>query len=351
VGLAILAKLIALPWALLPLIAAKLFGQMSWRRIRELSVSVALAAGIWLIPSALYVIYQEVARVENKQEVVATVLFVPESQNRLAQIGDNLDAYAEAVPVMLSPALSILLIGLGVWQTIRQPRNGLYLLSFTLLVWVFIILISAQPSTRYLALGVPSLLILAAAGIDSLVRQTRMTMTNARYHALVGVAGLALLWGMMGLRFVLTAWNDPRALSLADRDIWEYFQNSATGYGLREAAADLPTLPPLEHSARDEIRVVGFVGACHILRLYLPADSHVHVACPYFRWSVDQAEATLAEWEQRVRADGVWYVLADDKQPMDLNRLPFRWQELKVYERPHAGVTVRLFRVEIADDR
>lgn len=343
-GLALLAKLIALPWILLPFLALRLWGQANVRQLWNKAVIIGIAAAVPMLPSAFYVVYQEAAQIENKQEVVTTNLFVPESQSRIEQISHNLDIYTEAVWTMLTPPLLFLILCLTFWQIRGRPKAIFYLLSITFLVWGFIVLTSAQPSTRYLVLGIPPLLIIGAVGLDDLWQKFRSS-PQIIYRVAAPAAILAtLISGMLGIRFLFDGWNAPTELTLADRDIWEYFENTATGYGLREAAADLPNLSPL-HSEDSTIRVAGFVGACHTLRLYLPADSNVKLTCPYFKWSIEQAPATLAEWEQRIKTDGTWYILADDRQPMDLFGLPFTWEELAVYKRPYDGVTVRLYRV------
>ncbi|MBI5930241.1 MAG: glycosyltransferase family 39 protein [Chloroflexi bacterium] len=347
-GFALLAKLIALPWIILPFMAMKLWGQFNLRQLWNKAIVIGIAAAIPLLPSAFYVVYQEAAQVENKQEVVTTTLFVPESQSRVEQISHNLDIYLEAAWTMLTPPLFLLILCLAFWQIRKRPKETIYLLSITFSVWGFIVLTSAQPSTRYLVLGIPPLLIIGAVGLNDLWQNLRLHSTTSPqlvYRLAAPLALLiALIGGGLGFQFMLTGWSNPPQLSLADRDIWEYFENTATGYGLREAAQDLPELPPLQPASR-EIQVAGFVGACHTLRLYLPADSHVKMICPYFKWSIEQAPITLAEWEQRIKSDGAWYILADDRQPMDLFGLPFTWEELAVYKRPYNGVTVRLYRV------
>ncbi|MBL1135834.1 MAG: phospholipid carrier-dependent glycosyltransferase [Chloroflexi bacterium] len=343
-GLALLAKLIALPWIILPFLALRLWGQANLRQLWNKAVIIGIAATVPLLPSAFYVVYQEAAQIENKQEVVTTTLFVPESQSRLEQISHNLGIYTEAVWTMLTPPLLFLILCLTFWQIRRRPKAIFYLLSITFSVWGFIVLTSAQPSTRYLVLGIPPLLIIGAVGLDDLWRTYRSSPQKIYRIATLAAVLSVTVGGGLGIRFLLSGWNDPTKLTLADRDIWEYFENTATGYGLRETSDDLPNLPPLQ-SEDSTIHVAGFVGACHTLRLYLPADSNVELTCPYFKWSIEQAPITLAEWEQRIKTDGAWYILADDRQPMDLFSLPFTWEVLAVYKRPYDGVTVRLYRV------
>lgn len=342
-GVALLAKLTALPWAALPLVAMWCFGRISWRNL----VIVGAVSGLFLVPSVLYMAYQEINPPDAKVESVEQDLFVPSANSRFDQIRANVETYAEASRALFSLPFLLILFGVGAWQLYRTPRAVGFLLTFTLILWAFITLTAARPSTRYLVTGVPALLIIAAAGVDSLMQRPQWP-----YRLAWGVAlGLCGLWALYGLNFLTTAWDDPAELPLAERDIWEYYQNSASGYGLREAAHDLPNLERLDqHPSGAPIPVIGFVGACHTLRWYLPADSGVQLACPYFRWKPELAEAILADWTAQIEAAGAWYVLVDDEQPMDVLSMPVAWEELARYQRPHAGIGIKLYRVRKVDD-
>lgn len=340
-GVALLAKLTALPWAVLPPLAFYLFDQRDWRAWREPLTVAAVVTGLCFVPSVVYMAYQELRPPENKIEAVEQDLFVPANNGRVAQIWDNVETYAEAGVNLFGWPLVILLVGLGSWQFYRSPKATLYLLVFSAVIWAFIIVTAARPSARYLVMSVPALLIVGAAGLDGLW-QVAMTHQQRMAQVLLGIVTvLMILWAAGGLRFAMTAWDDPARLALAEREVWEYYENTAAGYGLREAAADLPHLMPLQG---DKIQVAGFVGACHSLRLYLPKNA-VEMECPYFRWSADLAAETLAHWQARVEADGAWYFLADDEQPMALFELPLEWALLEHYERPHDGVGIGLYRV------
>lgn len=348
-GVALLAKLTALPWAVLPLAAIGLFGKWSWQAWRTHLLTIGVVVALCFVPSISYMVYQEINPPDNKIESVEQDLFTPAENSRLEQIGDNLETYGEAALTLLTIGLVVLVLTVGVWQAFRQSRQGVYLIIFTLSIWAFITLTAARPSARYLVTSVPGILILVAAGFDALVRWAlpRRNMRPPLPLAVMSAAAVCVLvWAVFGLRFITTAWGNPADLPLAKREIWEYTRNTASGYGLREAADELPHLPRLEnHGSGAEIPVAGFVGACHTMRLYLPADSDVQLTCPYFRWKPEFAPDTLAEWQARVETDGVWYFLADDEQPMDLLSLRLNWEILAHYERPHDGIGVTLYRV------
>lgn len=348
-GIAMLAKLTAAPWALLPPLAAYLFGQWQWADYRRYGAIVAGIVVLMFVPSLVYMTYQEINPPENKVESVEQDLFTPAERGRFEQIGHNIETYAEAAEAMFTRPWLLVLIGLGFYQISRQPRAGWYLLAFAALVWLPITITAARPSTRYLVAGVPGLLLLLTAGFDGILQKIEHSTGQERRLAqgAFAISGILLLFGAwQSLTFIYNTWQDPTRLQLAERDIWEYYQNTAAGYPLREAAADVEKLPTIEnHPSGNTIPLAAFVGACHTMRLYFSNDTDVGLYCPYYGWSPDTADETLQSWEDRVQADGVWYFLADIEQPMDVFGLNLVYEEIATYERPHHGVPVLLLRV------
>lgn len=353
-GLAMLAKLTSAPLIALPPLAAYLFGSWTWRQYWRYGWRVAIVIGLCLLPSLTYMVYQEINPPDNKVEAVEQDLFTPAERDRLDQVTYNIEKYVEATRAMFTDPLLLLMIGAMGWQTYRTPRPAVYLLAFTVLIWLPITLTSARPSTRYLVNGVPGVLILTAAGLSSwwqLLTASAPTTKNLVRVAVAGSAILLALWGWQSLRFVQNAWQAPEEMALAERDIWEYYQNTAAGYPLQDIAIDAQALPPLaDHPSGKPIPIAGFVGSCHAMRWYLPADSGIALECPYWQWSPERADAVLQEWEGRVQADGVWYFLADAEQPMDIYSLHLNFETIKVYQRPHDGIPVSLLRVTAHDD-
>lgn len=354
-GTAMLAKLTAAPWVVLPPLAAFLFGGWSRRRYWQYGSVVAAVVVVMFVPSAVYMVYQEINPPENKVESVEQDLFTPAERDRIEQITHNIETYVESTYTMFTVPLLGLLLVFGVWQSTRTPRAVLYLVAFGLLVWLPITITAARPSTRYLVAGVPGFLLILAAGLNSLLllaeraQGTRQFMARAGFGAAMLVGALGMF---QGIQFVLDAWNTPEALALAERDVWEYYQQSAAGYPLEEAAGDIVQLERFpDHASGDVIPVAGFVGACHAMRLYLPADSGVGLHCPYYEWRPEEADATLAAWEARVQQEGTWYFLADtEQQPMDIFSLNLDYEVVRNYQRPHNGIPVQLLKVSARHD-
>ena len=342
-GLSVLTKLTALPWLALPLI-----GSWLWRKDQPLPhqqlLQIYSVFALCLLLPLGYIVYQELGTVEEKQEVVTTTLYVSEESSQVEQWLNNLDHYQEATRQMLTLPLTILLIVAIFWQLKYKWRRAVYLLSITLLVWGFVTLTSARPSTRYLVVGVPPLLILVSI---SLADWSFYSKQNKSLKWLDWSGFTLASWVILaGILFMFGVWYAPERLILTERDTWEYYQNAASGYALNSAAEDLPNLEPIQG---DKVPVGGFVAACHTLRLYLPADHHVELDCPYFKWREEFAEATLTEWTARIEENGAYYILADETQPLDIFQLPFEFQEIKVYERPHNGTRTILYYVTISE--
>ncbi|PJF44612.1 MAG: hypothetical protein CUN55_03030 [Phototrophicales bacterium] len=348
-GFAMLAKLTSAPLIALPPLAAYLFGRWHWRQYWQYGWRVGLITFLCLLPSLSYMAYQELNPPESKVEAVEQDLFTPANRGRLEQIAHNIDKYVEASRAMFTDPLLILILFAILWQSFRTPRITLYLLAFTLLIWLPITLTSARPSTRYLVNGVPGVLIIGAAALYDwwqLLQFSQQYMRNLGRVVLAIATILLLVWASRSLNFIYDAWQNPEQLALAERDIWEYYQNTAAGYPLQEVAIDVQELPPLiDHPSGHPIPIAGFVGSCHAMRWYLPAHSGVLLECPYWRWSPERADAILQAWEDRVKADQVWYFLADAEQPMDVYSLDLNFETIKVYERPHNGIPVTLMRV------
>jgi hypothetical protein len=144
--------------------------------------------------------------------------------------------------------------------------------------------------------------------------------------------------------FVRHTWTDPLKLRLTSHDRWEYYQNFASGYGLDAAVRLMPTLPASETNGR--IPVIGLVGSCHQLRLYLPEDGIVDLSCPFFGWQGEYMDAVIAHIQDRMARESVVYLLVEPELRFtDLSLIPVRWELIKRFPRPWKGMAVELYRV------
>jgi hypothetical protein len=148
--------------------------------------------------------------------------------------------------------------------------------------------------------------------------------------------------------FIYNAWTDPTKLNLPDRDRWEYYENFSAGYGLVDAAADIEKLPRSEPSGR--VNVLGLVGSCHQLRLYLDEDGPVWLECPFFGWQGEFMPEVVETVDQRLQEESIVYLLVEPELRFtDLSMLNVEWELIKRYPRPFDGMTVELYRVYPAE--
>lgn len=346
-GAAALAKLIALPLGGLIPLAIALYAPGGWRdifapRFRRSLIAVALGSGLALAPVLGYLLAQAVG-LAPVRVVVEEGLY--STGDRAAQIADNAEQTARALITLLSPGLVILagllIVALGRWR----PRAWLFLLAGALLPWSGVVLIAGQLSTRYLALGVPFLLVIVAGGVIELTRRGRERPAG---RVAAGAAWIALaLWALLFAGpFARQAMTDPPALDLPPRDRWEYVTNTSSGYALRDLARDLPDLPS---GANGRIAVIGWLPNCHSLPLYWTAPTAVALDCPLFRWDPSAQDAMTARLIGLAERESPLYMAVERLSVYDLERLPFTWTLLREYTRPHGGVTVRLYRVALAE--
>jgi hypothetical protein len=213
-----------------------------------------------------------------------------------------------------------------------------FLLGGAALAWSIPLLAGGVLSTRYLVLGVP-FWVLAVAGSAGIIMAQW-----GRFGALLGW-GLASLWiAFFAQGFILNAWNDPRQNHYPPRDRWEYFSNFTAGYGLMEAARVLPTLTPAPSTGR--VQVLGLLGSCHQIRLYLPEDEITDLECLEFDWVDEDMQAIDAYTQQRARADSPLYMLVEPTLPyVDLERLSVQHRVLGRFGRPFDGMTIELWQV------
>lgn len=333
VGLALLAKLTALPLLAVPILSLLFYGK--WQP-RQLIPVYAVAVALMLLPMA-YVVYQEVAQLEGKQEVVTQTLFVPEERSRLEQISFNIETYFLAT-ARLTWAFFVLpfaafLVGMRIaW------RETLYLSAIHSAITGFIVLASAFPSTRYMTLAFPLLIILVAVVGYRLQRRIKW---SPKYFSNVAIA-LVSLWLILSpaLSILPRLWNDPTQVLLGDQDAWEYFSHTSSGYGLRASAAYL-----VREAAMTEapVAVISTLGNCHSIRFYFPAGSDIRLYCPLFGFYDNPALSTQTEFLATV-PDEV-YLLTEHQDDLTPILLPENAQSIAVYPRPFEGEAVSLYRI------
>jgi hypothetical protein len=343
-ALTILAKLISAPFAAVPILAILIFAAQPWREAlfhtyRPTLIAFYGTGGLLLLPFVLYVIYGELF---GERLVVVEPMLI-NARSPLQTVIDNLGTLVSINWILNSPYLMLVGLTAALLTFREQARPLLFLLACALLPWSLTVIASGQLSTRYVQLGVLPLLLLFAGALASLFK--RLPQRWGLWREWGGSWGLITLWIIFFAQpFILDAWNDPRKLHLPARDRFEYFTNFTAGYGLMPAAA---TLPHLERSHRSgRVEVVGLVGSCHQIRLYLDENGPVHLICAEFGWEGENMGIIADMLDQRAAAENALYLLVEPDLPFTpLDQLRVRHVVLGRFPRPFEGMTVELWQI------
>jgi 4-amino-4-deoxy-L-arabinose transferase-like glycosyltransferase len=203
ITLAVLAKLTAIPFALVPLAAIVILGKRETgshppetlhaegfraraSRIipRRTWPALITCYGFNLLtglPFMLFPLFREVSR--EPVLVVGTDLFVSSGWDRV--FAENVPRLWDVLRVYfgLGAVLLALLLIARLWG--RSRREALYLIVCTLLPWSLILPLSPDPSNRYWLPGIPPLLVLVAAGLSPIYPLGRRF--GAKTDQMVGV--------------------------------------------------------------------------------------------------------------------------------------------------------------------
>ncbi|MBZ0309625.1 MAG: glycosyltransferase family 39 protein, partial [Anaerolineae bacterium] len=310
-GLTTLAKLIGAPYMAVPLLAVLLFtGRKAWKQYKTTIIVCYLTFSVILLPFFSYVVYKEISfqRAEDTtaERAVMVEPVLINTRSPLETVIDNVQDIAD-VNGVLHGGLLLAAAGLALVAVVRfRPRTFLFLFGCIMLPWSVVIFLAGRFSTRYVQLGVLPLLILIVGALV-MAFQRLPERWKMRW---VGSWLLVSLWVVFFAQpFITAAWTDPRQMTLPKTDRYEYFQNFTSGYGLMDAAAWTKSLEPSSTSGR--IPVMGLVGSCHQIRLYLDEHGPVNLECPNFGWEGELMTDVARHMEQRLQQEGVLYVLAE----------------------------------------
>lgn len=345
--LTILAKLTALPflafpiWAILTLTEGGL--KAKWQRYRASLIACYTSFALLISPFILRILYKEATG--NRISVVDTHLI--NTKSPVDTVLSNLEHLQEANWVFNNGpwmALGFIVMGIALYY---RPRQMGFIVGGVLMAWSVSILAGGVLSTRYLVLGIPLLFVAIAGAWGTLLEGLLPSPIPNTFSARAPLAmwGIASVWIFFFAQpFILNAWNDPRQNDYPTRDRWEYFTNFTSGYGLVDTAKLLPTLTPSEQSGR--VEVLGILGSCHQMRLYLPEDELAHLECLEFDWLAEDMVAINAYILQRAEEESLLYLLVEpDLSYVNLDRLEVSHQVIGRFARPFNGMTIELWQV------
>lgn len=250
-----------------------------------------------------------------------------------SQIAANLNAFADSLTgfgTLIWPAL--LIVGLILLALLRR-KDGLILVVAPLPLLLTIIIFSSNVFLRYFAVVLPLWLLLGGAGLG-LALEALSPISLRRALTSVGVALLAFGF----IPFAHTAYTAPGQLPLPVFMRLQYVTEHSAGFGLREAALDVPNT-----ISQPDTPIVAslFADSCRRTRFYLPPG--------YDLICTDQLG--VAEIEAALADQGRVYILAD-RPPytgIDVSTIDGQASRIAAYPRPgdsEANASITLWLIE-----
>lgn len=339
-----MAKLTAMGIVAVPPLLIFLNNRPNWRAyLRPVAGMYALFALVW-IPMFTPAIIGEIRGGDNRVVLVGDYLLnihEPE-QNFIENLADNLWEVVYQSAFYLS-WYGVALVGIAlVWILYRRPKRALLLLGLLLITWLPTILLGSYPSTRYLQIGVPFLILMVAIGLQEIA-----TLLTSSLHR----QGIYWLLGFYALVWCLPFWTQtitkPHLLDIPPDDLWRYVQSGTAGYGYLEA------VPYLQAEAKTEQRpvyVYGILGSCHLMRLYLPSPDPVTLTCAQLETGRQLSPQTIELIRSAAESHDQLYILLERELGSNFDDLPLQWEFERFFLRPREGVRLELWRVQATEN-
>ena len=334
-ALAVMAKASALAILPLPFIAI-------WILPRGWKVRDRLQALVWLLGTAL-LIWLPLLLLMRTRDInylgvpisahsaeADELLLLDRLVGNIRFVLDGLLVYFGAVPLALAVLAMIAAV-------LARPRQGL-VLAMAFIGPALGIIIIGEPgvSIRYWLGVIPLGIALAAGGLWVMAKR----LAGPRSAPLI-LAALVGVWIIsVSLPFIHTAYTNPAALTLPDKDALEYLQADSAGTMLPELAAYLAA--ENEHLGGDLI-VTGAISQCYGLSLYLAQN--ITLDCPRVFSPEGRGEILDAHVAALAAQHAHYYVIFEQAglvPAADITSTPL--EPLIQFPRPGGLVTITVYR-------
>ncbi|MBZ0301951.1 MAG: hypothetical protein K8J31_19540, partial [Anaerolineae bacterium] len=244
---------------------------------------------------------------------------------------DGLATYFGVVPLLAAAGAMLAAV-------ILRPRQGLVL---AMAVGGPVIAVIAAgdlgASLRYWLNVIPLALAWTAGGLVVLGQR----LAGQRGGQLIPLALVGVWIVLFATPFIQTAYENPAALVLPDKDRLEYLEADSAGTMLPELAAFLTA-----ENARlgGDLVVTGAISQCAGLALYLPPDSGIQMGCPRI-FSDEGRGAALDEHIRALSAEYPHYVVIfEDPGLVPVGDIvSIRLDTLAHFPRPGGRVTLTVY--------
>jgi 4-amino-4-deoxy-L-arabinose transferase-like glycosyltransferase len=339
-----LAKLTAMAIIAAPIGAVWIYRRQHWREyIPSGLVALGILAIFW-IPLFLPVILGEIRGDENRVVLVGDYLLNihEEDQGFLENLANSIwEAFRQTAIYYWTPAL--ILTGIGWLVLLWRRKHGLFLAVMLVLAWLPSVAVGSYPSTRYLEIGIPFLILMLVAGLYEAARSVADIDRQAvlERSLMLGFIIYSLSWS---LPFFDQAVTNPADLKLPEDDLWRYVQSTTAGYG-QQAAAHYLENQAIPNPESGQVEAYGILGSCHLMRLFMPEFGKVHLTCAPLETGRQLSPETIAAIATEAQKYGEIYLLLEPSLESNTDDLPLSWTLVESFQRPHEGVVIELWRV------
>lgn len=263
----------------------------------------------------------------------------------------NTERIIQGMFYMWKPLLLIVLaISIpALWQ--QQKQILLFLLSMIIGMWIPLVVVAGQLSTRYLTLVGHLCVVLVVGGVWALQQELKIRAVQQhipRYVVWLPILTIGIWIAGSGIPFWRTLIDDPTALALPERDQHEYFRNQ-TGYAIQDILETVEILPPISLEV-DVPVVIGMVRNCQYLPYHTESNRHYRLECPKighdapYQPHVD-LNMMLTQYEALYVMVEEFDIESDSQQILHWCLIEGKSQLITTYQRPFDGVRVSLYQV------
>jgi hypothetical protein len=345
------AKATGIIYGVIPVIAFFVTAPTGWRvRIRQIIVAYVVTG--LLMAGPVLIIVTQAADIFGVGRLASV-----DSGSLGDQLRQNPGVILTAFRDYFDPLFLVLLGALAVFGWLNRPRRGLMPAVLFIVPLAVLIVTATQLYMRYPVIAVPGLIVLGAFGFadmadisSGLLKMIKRPLPDVlsgsvRWLPRAVVIGVIAIWAIViVVPFMTTAYRDPLVLdAIPTSDQHEYILDWSAGYGLRDTAADLVKRA---HDSGQPVIIVGLIGSCNTVRLYVPPEQGVTVLCPDV-WDPSGKGMSLGhtEVQDQITATGSALVLAEVNGPVAMSSIPSPRKLVTTYARPDGRYTVELYRI------
>lgn len=352
ISLMMMAKLVTLPLAIMPVMAVFLFSQVHFQPDKPLRPQLArmweaygpvlkrvflIVLAVWGVIMVFYV-GRGLISPDSTNPIVDDYIY--EAGDRGSVLSANFNHVREIFLYLWSPVLALLNLMAFIILAAARPRVAIFLLIGIVPVWLMLTILAARPNSRYLTV-VGHLWIVGLVGGVYVASQ----WLQRHHHTLQWIpVTLVILWiAVWGLPFASTLATDATAVELPQAEVRGYYQN-LSGYAFGDVFDRLEAATPISNGWNKPF-AISVTLLCGYVHYYHSADRDFEIQC-----LPGGSDERVDNLNKRLTEYGAYYLIWENVYSLDGVFDPATIQGNVVlidsYQRPHQGTVVDLYRLE-----